>query len=85
MTNNIVVNSCMLEKIVTNFNCYFIKLLLLRLNIFFEKFLVMANRGGRGRGREPEPEYPRNEVPYRGSLLTRNSTHASNRAYDMVQ
>ena len=50
----------------------------------FEKKILLCRmprqRGGgnasRGRGR--------GNVPYRGSLLTRNETHASNRAYDDV-
>jgi hypothetical protein len=42
----------------------------------------MANMGGQAQG--AEPEYPRQERPYRGTLLTRNPTHASNRAYDKV-
>lgn len=52
----------------------------------------MANRGGggqRGQGQGSqganEEQYPRREIPYRGSLLTRNRNHASNRAYDKVK
>jgi hypothetical protein len=44
----------------------------------------MANRDGRGQAQGAEPEYPREERPYRDTLLTRNNTHVSNRAYDVV-
>jgi hypothetical protein len=41
-------------------------------------------RGGRGEGEQIPPPAPGQNVPYIGTLLTRNRTHASNRAYDNV-
>ena len=54
-------------------NCVFIKNMCFILN----RMARVRGGGGRGGGRG-------GLVPYRGTLLTRNETHASNRAYDDV-
>lgn len=42
-------------------------------------------RNNRQNNNEEEEEEVIVEIPYQGSLLTRNAEHASNRAYDNVR